>query len=93
MEEKKEETKFCRLCAKTKPMADFCDIALAQNPEGTRRIVYKGCKMCDVVIHNALLIIKETMDRERVRIKEENEKKVALAAPRIIIPGTKEFKM
>ena len=90
-EEKKD--KFCRLCGKNKPVDDFCDIVLATNPQQTQAIMYKGCKLCAVVIHNALLLLKETSDRERERLRQEAEKKIALAGPKIIIPGHGPIKL
>jgi len=55
--------------------------------------MYKGCKLCAVVVHNVLLILKETFDRERERLRVEAEKKIALAGPKIIIPGHGPIKL
>jgi hypothetical protein len=74
-------------------MNDICDIVLARNPAQNMQVIYQGRKACAVVVHNALLIIKETFDRERERLRQETERKIVTAEPKIIIPGQRPPKL
>lgn len=76
---KPPEMKFCRLCGKNKPIDDIGPIILFQM--GTKAIVYQGCRSCEIVIHNATLIVKETIEREAKKIIQAKEPN------RIIVPG------
>jgi hypothetical protein len=88
MDEPKEEKKdkFCRLCGKNKPMGDICDIMLASDPSRGKAIIYKGCKDCAVVIHNASFLIKEVLQVEAKRRVEEMKARGETLGSNIIIP-------
>jgi hypothetical protein len=83
---KEKKDKFCRLCGKNKPMGDICDITLASNPQQTRAIIYKGCKDCAVVVHNASFLIKEVLQVEAKRRAEEMKARGETPGSNIIIP-------
>jgi hypothetical protein len=88
MDEPKEEKKdkFCRLCGKNKPISDIYDITLASNPQQTQAIIYKGCKDCAVVIHNASFLIKEVLQVQAKRMAEEAKARGETPGSNIIIP-------
>lgn len=52
---------FCRLCEKNKPIDEFETITVSRL--GNVAIKYRGCHACAVVVHNATLMIKETVEK------------------------------
>lgn len=71
------ETKFCGLCGKHKPVADFIEIPLAMLRTGP--FIYSACKSCETVIHNIRRIVKEAE-------KEVVPEKSRIIVPSVIIP-------
>jgi hypothetical protein len=62
---KKRDTsgrRLCRLCGKEKEEKEFVVFTLTML--GKKAIRYKGCKSCDVVIHNASILIREAILQE-----------------------------
>lgn len=55
------EVTFCRLCAKNKPADEFEIIILSRL--GNALIKYAACRACGTVIHNATVIVKETVEK------------------------------
>lgn len=53
------EKRLCRLCGKQKEEKDFTEITLTVI--GKRVIRYRGCKSCDVVLHNASILTREAL--------------------------------
>lgn len=58
---KKPETKFCHLCGKHLPLKEFTTIQLSKL--GNVIIKCEGCQKCSTVVHNASVIINETVKR------------------------------
>jgi MinD superfamily P-loop ATPase len=79
---KPEELRFCRLCGKNKSTKEFRVIQLAKL--GNAVVKYSGCEACDVVIHNATIIIAETVKRF---VDQNNPKIMAPPEKKIIIPS------
>jgi len=51
------DKKFCRLCGKERDEMDFTEITLTVI--GKRVLRYRGCRSCDVTIHNASILTRE----------------------------------
>jgi hypothetical protein len=77
-EEKKEETKFCRLCGKHKPGVEFIMFDLARM--GNILIQIEGCHTCSVVVHNAQVMTAEA-------IRKAQEQKLKIIQPQIVVPA------
>jgi hypothetical protein len=54
--------RFCRLCGKEKEEKKFVEFTLTMF--GKKVIRYRGCKSCDVIIHNASILIREAILQE-----------------------------
>jgi hypothetical protein len=53
------EKRLCRLCGKQKEEKEFTEFTLTTIRKMAVR--YRGCKSCDVVIHNASILIREAI--------------------------------
>jgi hypothetical protein len=53
--------RLCRLCGKQREDKEFTEFTLTVI--GKMPIRYTGCKSCDVVIHNASILIREAILR------------------------------
>ena len=79
-----DELKFCRLCGKNKPMDEFAPIPLARLDE-KRLIGCEGCKLCQTVVHNIRIILRETEEKVR-KIEEKTEEKSQIIVPSVMVP-------
>jgi hypothetical protein len=53
------ERRLCRLCGKQKKEKEFTEFTLTMI--GKMPIRYIGCMSCDIVIHNASILIREAI--------------------------------
>lgn len=58
-ERRTSEKRLCRLCGKQKEEKEFTEFTLTMI--GKMPVRYRGCKSCDVVIHNASILIREAI--------------------------------
>lgn len=73
------EKRLCRLCGRQKEEGEFTEFTLTT--VGKMPIRYMGCKSCDVVIHNASILIREAIlktARER-NLGQAQEQKIIVA--------------
>jgi Pyruvate/2-oxoacid:ferredoxin oxidoreductase delta subunit len=83
-----EKKLFCRLCGKYRPAEEFKIITLAAI--GGIAVKYNGCKVCDMVIENAKVIIKETTKRfidEAAKIQLEKSKGLIKPDTKLVTPN------
>ena len=68
-ESKTEETKFCRLCGKHRPVDEFMMIPLCRLPSNGIASV-EGCKAWNVVVFNIRTIVGEMEKDDMKRLQE-----------------------
>ncbi len=75
------EKRLCRLCGKQKDENDFTEITLTVI--GKRVIRCKGCRSCDVVIHNASILTRETIlqEAEKLNPGRAQDQKIIVSEP------------